>query len=246
VAPIKAVITDYLGTLTNAHNYTMEVSRIKLYSALVEAGFKIDLQEFLEAYMQAHEKYRTVRYVKLREVTNAIWISESLNNLGLKTSQEDPSVKVAINRFFQDFVDSLKLRPYAKKLIGKIAMNYKLGLVSNFTYAPVIYASLRKLGIDQFFNAVLVSDEIGWRKPHKKIFENALEKLQVRAEETLYVGDSPLEDIKGAKAAGMKTIFVPSQFFSMKDLQDSKQKPDIIVKNICELCRKFPEILKDN
>jgi len=66
-------------------------------------------------------------------VTNAVWISEALTNLGYETSVDDPRVKVALNIFFKDYVDSLKLRPCAKKLMRKIAENCKLGLVSNFT-----------------------------------------------------------------------------------------------------------------
>jgi len=239
----KAVITDYIGTLTNAHNYNLEASTIKLHKTLTKTGFKTDKEEFLEAYTHAHEKYRVVRYQKLREVTNAVWISEALNNLGYETSAEDPHVKVALNIFFQDYVDSLELRPYAKKLIRKLSENCKLGLVSNFTYAPVIYASLRKLGINQFFSAILVSDETGWRKPHKSIFQDALKKLQVKAEEAVFIGDSPLEDIKGAQAAGMRTAFVPSQFYTLKNLRESCQKPDIIVGDLCEIYRDLFKII---
>ena len=119
-----------------------------------------------------------------------------------------------------------------------------MGLISNFTYAPVIYAGIRKLGINQFFNAILVSEEVGWRKPNTKIFEEALRRLEVTAKETVYVGDSPLEDIKGAKAIGIKTVFIPSQFYSIENLCESQQKPDIIMKDTQELYKKLPHFLK--
>ena len=90
----------------------------------------------------------------------------------------------------------------------------------------------------------MVSEEVAWRKPNIKIFEETLRRLDVTAEETIYVGDSPLEDIKGAKAAGMKTVFIPSQFYSMKDLYESQQKPDIVMKDTRELYRKLPIFLK--
>jgi len=237
--PNKAVIFDFIGTLTNLKNYNLETSTMKLYKAIVETGFKVDTERFLEAYDQAHQKYRVVRYQKLAEVTNAVWISEALNNLGHKTTLDDPRVKTAVNVFFEDYLNSLELRPCAKSLLTKISTSYKLGLISNFTYAPVIYAGLRKLGINQFFNTVLVSDEVGWRKPHPKIFNQALKRLKVSARETIYVGDSPLEDIKGAKSTGMKTIFVPSQFYTLKNLHGSQQKPDTIRKDICELFKNF-------
>jgi HAD superfamily hydrolase (TIGR01662 family) len=240
---IKAVIVDYIGTLANARNYSLETSRVKLHRILTEAGFETSLTAFLAAYNKAHEKYRIIRYRELREVTNTVWVSEALNTLNYKTNREDPRIKAALNIFFQDYVDSLELRPYAKSLLRNIVENCKLGLISNFTYAPVIYASLRKLGINQFFNAIVVSEDTGWRKPHKRIFQEALRKLQVTAEETVYIGDSPLEDIEGAKTVGMKTIFVPSQFYSLQDLRGIKQQPDIIAENLQEVSENINKII---
>jgi HAD superfamily hydrolase (TIGR01509 family) len=239
--PVKAVVFDFIGTLTEVKNYSLEASTVKMYETIAEAGFDVTADKFLGAYGQAQEKYRIIRYQKLTEVTNAVWISEALNNLGFQTTPDDARVKTAVNVFFQGYVGSLKIRPCAKSILEQVSTDHKLGLVSNFTYAPVIYAGLRTLGINQFFNAVLVSEEVGWRKPSRRIFEEALRRLEVTGEETVYVGDSPLEDIKGAKALGMRTIFVPSQFYSLDSLHESLQKPDLIVKDICELCNGFHE-----
>jgi len=86
---------------------------------------------------------------------------------------------------------------------------------------------------------------VGWRKPHTRIFEEALRKLEATAAETVYVGDSPLEDIKGAKTLGLKTVFIPSQFYSLEFLQEAQQKPDLIVKDICELNKRFLEFVNN-
>ncbi|MCS7114658.1 MAG: HAD family hydrolase [Nitrososphaerota archaeon] len=242
--PIRAVIFDFIGTLVDVKGYDLEISKMKLYRALCEAGFKVGHEKFLEAYTQAHEKYRVIRYQKLVEVTNAIWISEALNSLGFETVPEDSRIKVAVNLFFEDYLNSLKMRKCAKKLLRKLSTeNYKLGLISNFTYAPLIYAALRKMGITHFFNAVLISADIGWRKPHPKIFEEALKKLQVRAEEAIYIGDSPDEDIKGAKQLGVKTIHVSSRFYPPEALLKSMQNPDDRAKNLCEAGEKLQKIL---
>ena len=243
---VKAIIFDFIGTLTDVKNYSLEDSKMKLYNAIAEAGFNVDVESFLEAYSQAHEKYRIIRYQKLIEVTNAVWISEALNNLGFKTNPEDSRIKTAVNVFFEDYLNSLELRPCTKKLLNKVFTEYKLGLVSNFTYAPVIYAGIRKLSINKFFKAILVSEEVGWRKPHPKIFEETLKRLKTTADEAVYVGDSPQEDIKGAQTVGMKTIFVSSQFYSLQNLQESLEKPDITVKNICELNEKIQHLLANS
>jgi len=241
---VKAIIFDFIGTLANVKNYSLENSKTKLYKAIVDAGFNISAGNFLKAYSQSHEKYRVVRYQELVEVTNAIWISEALNSLGFKTNPEDTQIKTAVNVFFEDYLNSLELRPCVKRLLNKFSIEHKLGLVSNFTYAPVIYAGIRKLGINQFFSVILVSEEVGWRKPNIKIFEEILRRLDAAAEETVYVGDSPLEDIKGAKAVGMKTVFVPSQFYTLENLHESQQKPHITMKDTKELYKKLPVFIK--
>jgi HAD superfamily hydrolase (TIGR01549 family) len=232
MACTKAVIFDYVGTLVNCKSYNMETSRLKLYRALVKEGFDVAEDRFVDAYIVAHEKYRKVRYEQLREVTNAVWVAEALINLGFPVTPEDFRVKAALNVFFQDFIDTLELREGAKKLLKQVQAQCKVGLISNFTHAPVIYSSLRQLRINQFFNAVVVSEENGWRKPSGHIFQDALNRLQAQANEAVYIGDSPIEDIKGAKQAGLKTVFIPSQFYTLKDLLDSQQKPDFIAKDL--------------
>jgi HAD superfamily hydrolase (TIGR01549 family) len=241
--PIKAVIFDYIGTLVNCRNYSMDTSKLKLYNALAAEGFDIGKDSFLEAYSLAHEKYRKVRYEQLREVTNAVWVAEALCNLGFTVTADDPRVKAALNVFFQDFIDTLELRDGAKKLLRQAQKQGKTALISNFTHATVIYKSLRKMKISEFFNAVVVSEEVGWRKPSARIFKDSLNKLQIEASEAVYIGDSPNEDIKGAKQAGLKTVFVPSQFNSLKDLLESKQKPDYTAKDLKTISQNLHKIV---
>jgi HAD superfamily hydrolase (TIGR01549 family) len=239
----KAVIFDYIGTLVNCLGYSMADSEDNLHRALVSEGFEVEKAKFLGAYSLAHHKYRVVRYEQHREVTNAIWVSEALCSLGYSVTPQNSHVKAALNVFFQDFIDSLELREGAKQLLEQTAAQTKVGLISNFTHAPVIHKSLRKLGIHQYFNAIVVSEDVGWRKPAPQIFQDALSRLQVKAEEAVFVGDSPLEDIKGAKDAGLETVFVPSQFNSLKDLEESRQQSNWAVKDFHALLGLFGKII---
>ncbi len=241
--PCRAVIFDYIGTLVNCRNYTLDASKQNLHKSLVSEGFDVDKEKFLAAYDVAHEKYRKVRYGQLREVTNAVWVAEALCNLGFKVSEDNPRVKAALNVFFQDFIDTLELRAGARKLVKQSKEQCKVALISNFTHAPVIYKSLRKMGISEFFDVVVVSEEVGWRKPSAKIFQTALNKLQIESFDAVYIGDSPIEDIKGAKEVGLKTVFVASQFNKLKDLKISKQEPFKIAKDLTDICKSLNQIL---
>jgi putative hydrolase of the HAD superfamily len=240
---IKAVIFDYIGTVVNCVNYSMDVSKMKLYTALINEGFKVDVEGFLEAYSRAHEKYRVVRYNEFREVTNAVWVAEALNAVGYKVNSGDERIKAALNVFFKDFIDSLRLRVGAVKLFEQTVAHGKVGLLSNFTYAPVVYCSLNQLGISRYFNVVVVSEEHGWRKPAPQIFRDILERLQVKADETVFIGDSPLEDIKGAKEAGLRTVFVKSQFYSLKDLATCNITSEFTARNLQEVSKIFNQTI---
>jgi HAD superfamily hydrolase (TIGR01662 family) len=239
----KAIIFDYIGTLVNCTGYSMDASRRKLYAALADEGFDIDENQFLNAYDAAHEKYRKIRYGELREVTNAIWVAEALCKGGFTVDPHDNRVKAALNVFFEDFINTLELRSGAKQLLTQTKTQYKVGLVSNFTHAPVIHKSLRKLDINQCFNAIVISEETGWRKPSGEIFQDVLSRLQVKVDETVYVGDSPVEDIKGAKDAGLKTVFVASQFHTLDDLEESKIEPAFIAKDLQFVCKNLNQII---
>ncbi len=242
---IEAVIFDFIGTVIHVTGYSQEISKLKLYRSLVKAGFNVAETDFLNAYNQSYEESRLKRYNELVEVTDAVWVAQALSRLGFQTDAEDLRVKKGVAVFFQDYLNSLELNQCAEQLLNQISKQYKTGLVSNFTYAPVIYAALRKLKINKFFNAVLVSEDAGWRKPNEKIFQEALRRLDVNPEDTVYVGDCPSEDIGGASAMGMKTIFVPSQFYTLKDLAESRQRPDLTVKNICELRKTISGFIKN-
>ena len=232
---IKAVIFDFIGTLATVKDYSYSNSEKKLYDCLQNAGFIMDYKSFADTYKAAHEKYRTIRFQQLVEVTNAVWVSEALNLLNYKTTPHDEKICTAINMFFEDYIQSLRRRKNAKKVLEKLKPHFALGLVSNFTYAPVIHAGLRKLKMTECFNGVVVSQDFGWRKPSQNVFQEILRRLKVDGEEAVYVGDSPEEDIKGAHKAGMETIFIPSQFYGVAELEKVAAHPDLRINDLTEI-----------
>lgn len=91
-------------------------------------------------------------------------------------------------------------------LLRIIKMGIKLGVVSD---APSREAWLRLsyIGLHHFFDEVVTFDESGERKPSPVPFNLILNKLNVKAEEALMVGDWAERDMVGAKHVGMKTAF---------------------------------------
>jgi len=67
---------------------------------------------------------------------------------------------------------------------------------------------LEREGIIDLFDTIVVSDEIGWRKPLPVIFEAALTRLGVSAAEAVHVGDRADADVAGAHGAGLHAIWI--------------------------------------
>jgi HAD superfamily hydrolase (TIGR01549 family) len=80
----------------------------------------------------------------------------------------------------------------------------KVGLVSNTGRDLAAFVSHHALGVD----AAVGSGAHGKTKPHPAIFLSALEQLGVRPEEAAMVGDSPDDDVEGARALGMRAFLV--------------------------------------
>ena len=80
----------------------------------------------------------------------------------------------------------------------------KIGLVSNTGRALDAFIEHHSLDVD----AAVSSGAHGKTKPHPAIFQSALERLGVRAEEAAMVGDSPEDDVEGAKALGMRALLI--------------------------------------
>jgi HAD superfamily hydrolase (TIGR01549 family) len=91
-------------------------------------------------------------------------------------------------------------------LLRALASRYRLGIVSNF------YGNLARVcddaGIRDFFHALVDSVEVGCEKPDPRIFQHALSALGVSAAAATFVGDSLPRDMAGARAVGMRHIWL--------------------------------------
>jgi putative hydrolase of the HAD superfamily len=82
----------------------------------------------------------------------------------------------------------------------------QLGIVSNWD--DRLRAILEGLGLSKYFEAIIVSCEVGFPKPSPVIFEHASKKLGMAPEFILHVGDSMDQDVAGAKSAGFQSVLL--------------------------------------
>lgn len=103
----------------------------------------------------------------------------------------------------------------------------RLGMITNGK-GQFQMDNIRALGIENYFDTILVSEWEGIKKPQSEIFKRALQQLDVLPSESIYVGDHPENDVEGAKNTGMLGIW-------KKDKQWKHVEADYVIEDLKEI-----------
>ncbi len=120
---------------------------------------------------------------------------------------------------------------------------FRVASVTNRGYSgPDFRAEMRQLGLEELFEAVIISCDVGYMKPHPRIYQVALERLGVEAAECLMVGDNLRADVEGPKTLGMMAVWrrPPAVNEPVEATADEREvegpiKPDFAIDQIAEL-----------
>lgn len=131
--------------------------------------------------------------------------SDWLVQLGESTSYTEPLLLEADERLFGPNQTVFKLYEDTLPALQEMKdRSWRMLVVSNWDYSlPWV---LDILGLSAFFEFAIPSLTVGVEKPDPKIFEIALSKLNLGAEEVVHVGDNPIDDVQGAIGAGLQAI----------------------------------------
>lgn len=105
--------------------------------------------------------------------------------------------------------------------------NVRLGIITNGK-GQFQMDNIKALGIEKYFEAILISEWEGIKKPDPNIFNRALERLGVSPGESIFVGDHPINDVKAAQNVGMRGIW-------KRDPQWSTVEADFTINELLEL-----------
>jgi putative hydrolase of the HAD superfamily len=111
---------------------------------------------------------------------------------------------------------------------------YRIGLISNAGDDKDVQQLLQKFRVSRFFDFALTSAACSYRKPHPRIFEMALSNWYFLPSEAVMVGDNLDADIKGAKNAGLSSIWLKRRASSRK-VHQTEIQPDAEISTLSEL-----------
>lgn len=208
---ITTVLFDLGGTL---HSVIKKPDSMRRFSArlierLSDYGIDLDttpdalavsLHENSESYK--HESERTKRELPAAQIWNDWYLKEF--HIG-----EERLLPIAEELSFLYDYDRLTLmrKPRLKETIEALhRMGFRMGIVSNIISTSLVPHMLNEYGIAQYMECIVMSSEVGIRKPDPRIFEIAMQKMGVAADETCYVGDTISRDVLGARNANLKLV----------------------------------------
>ena len=212
--PIRAILFDLGNTLMHAvapPEMWPEVIRRgneALMEHLCSQGILEGCNTFVPEFNQRLRQYYAERDKKMLETSTFLVLKEMLAEKGY------PDIS---DRIIRDSLDAHYAYTQKNWILEKDTLhcldtlqqaNYKLGIISNAGDDRDVQQLVEKFNIVSYFEIVLTSAACGYRKPHQRIFELALEYFNVKPEEVAMVGDTLEADIQGANQMGIYSVWI--------------------------------------
>jgi len=230
---MKAIFFDRGDTLVQfgEPDYEAGLKEIRASMAPAKTLDSAALRQFHEAFLKKIDSYREHSNIEV----NALHYYELLARyFGIQFNRPYEEICRRYHLAAQRFSPL----PGAPQVLDELKRRgFLLGLVTN-TFLPhsVIAAEFKTLALYDYFDTVVCSSEIIFRKPDRMIFEVALRSLTASASEALFVGDDYYADIAGAKEVGMKTVWLNPRRVAVA----GEVKPDYEIVELKEIL-KFTE-----
>jgi HAD superfamily hydrolase (TIGR01549 family) len=246
--PYKAIVLDLFDTLVKWEPERLPLMELGgrsvrttmpfVFPKLAERlGDRFVRDHFVEVYTAIVDEINAERELDWIEISCADRFARTLeryhgtHNIGDAIALRDLAEE--LTRVHMNGVRAVTWAPAERaEAVRRLAKHYRLGLLSNFDDAQCGREVLFDSGVADLFEAVIISAEVGLRKPNQRIYRQMLEMLHLDAADVLFVGDTPREDVQGPLLAGMHTAWISKGAVA---IPDGIPAPHFIVSDLSEL-----------
>lgn len=172
--------------------------------ALRKHGYEVGFWRIRRSLVEARRLANLIRRKTLMEINLLGEVVIFLHELGIEAGEE--LLRDLSTAFLRPYYTYTRPAPGLEEFLSRAAeAGLRLAVVSNTLSGRATKNILKRYGLLRYFSALSFSDEVGFLKPHPKIYRNALRKLKASPKEAIMVGDER-GDILGALNLGMSAI----------------------------------------
>ena len=205
----------------------------RLHDVLVAHVPGLALEQTYDALVGSWQEAERIRAIEHREVPAPARFQDFFRRLTLEPGGLPAGLtETLLDTHKRALSGAVEFPARHRALLERLALGHRLAVVSNFDYTPTALAILDAAGVRGLFATIVVSDEIGWRKPRPDIFRETLRRVDVGAERTLFVGDRADIDVVGAQQVGMHAAWINPE---AEPLPDGIGAPEYEIRDLVEL-----------
>lgn len=229
---IEATLFDCWGTLLQAPDLMRRgVAANSFHGSITARGCEIGIDEFRDAYIAEARRQHEEAQVNHREINYVLRIDSTLRALGLNHPRRRLLAEMAWADYLAEWPRQSAFFEGTPALLTYVKDRYRLGLITNFPDGPTARRIFKSFGFGNIFDSLVVSGEVGFRKPSRVIYERSLSELGSTPEKTVMVGDTLDADVLGPKEMGMRAILIDAD----GSKSENHHLPDAVVKSIGEV-----------
>lgn len=238
-ADIKAIFLDVGNTLRiviEDEEFQKEAKK----EMMVLVGARNTEEEFFKILEGRWNAYRKESKVSFREASeNELWTKWLLPDYPI---ERIAPITGKLTRLWRDRDGRRVPRSDARETILELTRRgYLLGIIANTITETEIPDWMEADNVTEYFKSVVLSSKVGYRKPMPEIYWEAARRIGVPPENCAYVGDNPIRDVEGTRAAGFGMMILFSEPATLKkEPQSGEQKADYVIYETKELLNIFP------
>jgi putative hydrolase of the HAD superfamily len=236
----RALLFDVNGTLIDIEtDECMEEVYRGIAHFLTYQGIRLRRGEVRDLYFQIMKEQfaaNTEKYPEFDVV--AVWreflqrqATDYTRSLSAEKFRQMPLILAEMQRGISR--KRLLAFPQTQEILTQLKSRYRLAVVSDAQSAYAL-PELRRAGLADYFSPIVISGDYGFRKPDARLFQAALDKLEIGPAEAIFIGNDRFRDVLGARQVGMKTIlFCPNG----SSCGSSETEPDYLLYQYADLPR---------
>ena len=238
---IQAIFLDVGNTLRLVvKDEAFQAQARQQFATLVGAQEPLEaLYQRLEARWKAYRKWSFENLAEASE--KELWTRWLLPDYPADTIAP---LSGRLTRLWRDRDGRRVPRPDVKQLVTELSKRgYVLGIIANTITETEIPDWLEAEGLHRYFQAVVLSSKIRYRKPGSEIFLEAARRVGVDPGRCAYVGDNPSRDVLGARRAGFGMAIILLEPATLaKEPLTGENEPDLFIHELNELSTIFPAL----